>query len=211
LLGFGIALVDYNNDGYLDLVTANGHVNDMRPRFPYAMPVLLMAGTSAGRLVDVTRQGGPALQVPRVGRALAAGDLDNDGRSDLVLVAQDGPVALLMNETAAGHFVTIRLEGTRSNRDAVGATVTLTSGGRRRVAQRVGGGSFQSAGDPRIHFGVGAARRVETVEVRWPSGSVDRFKDLASDTGYLLREGESKARPLRGFLTGTELSITSSN
>jgi tetratricopeptide (TPR) repeat protein len=206
LLGFGIALVDYNNDGYLDLVTANGHVNDMRPRFPYAMPVLLMAGTSTGRLVDVTRQGGPALQIPRVGRALAAGDLDNDGRSDLVLVAQDGPVALLQNETASGHFVTFRLEGTRSNRDAVGAKVTVTSGGRRQVAQRVGGGSFQSASDPRIHFGVGAARRVETVEVRWPSGSVDRFTDLAIDAAYLLREGASEARPLPGFSAGMGVS-----
>src|SRR5262249_42531792 len=82
LLGFGIALLDFNNDGHLDVVTANGHVNDARPRFPYAMPALLLAGTSSGRLVDVTRTAGPALQLPRVGRGLAQGDLDNDGRAD---------------------------------------------------------------------------------------------------------------------------------
>jgi tetratricopeptide (TPR) repeat protein len=199
LLGFGIALFDFNNDGILDLVTANGHVNDARPRFPYAMPALLMAGTSSGRLVDVTRQSGSALELPRVGRGLAQGDLDNDGRGDLVIVAQDGPVALLHNQTAAGHFVTLRLEGTRSNRDGVGAKVTVTAGMRRQVAQRVGGGSFQSASDPRLHFGIGAAPAVEAVEVHWPSGQTDRYANLACDAGYLLREGESRPLPLPGF------------
>jgi hypothetical protein len=95
--------------------------------------------------------------------------------------------------------VTIRLEGTKSNRDGVGAQLTMAAGGRRQVAQRRGGGSYQSANDPRIHFGLGDAARVELVEVRWPSGQVDRNLDLAVGTGYLLREGEAKPRRLAGF------------
>ena len=95
--------------------------------------------------------------------------------------------------------MTLRLEGTASNRDGVGAGVTVDAGGRRQVAQRLGGGSYQSAGDPRLHFGLGGATRVEAVEVRWPSGRVDRYAGLAADTGYHLREGDPEAKPLKGW------------
>ena len=91
------------------------------------------------------------------------------------------------------------LEGTASNRDGVGARVVVVAGSKRRVAQRIGGGSYLSAGDPRLHFGLGDARRIESLEVHWPSGRVDRFLDLPADTGYLLREGETKVRALRGW------------
>ena len=143
---------------------------------------------------------GNAGRCRRVGRGLAAGDLDNDGRPDAVILAQDEPLAYFHNKTEqAGRFVTIRLEGTKSNRDGVGAKVTVTAGGRRQVAWRIGGGSYQSANDPRLHFGLGNASRVEVVEVRWPSGRVDRHQDLPAGTGYLLREGEAKSKPLDGF------------
>ena len=203
MLGFGTALVDVNNDGRLDLATANGQVNDIRPIFPYAMPAQLLLGTPSGRLIDVSDRAGPVWSMPRVGRGLAAGDLDNDGRVDLVIVAQDGPLALFHNRSggdrAPGHFVTFGLEGTASNRDAVGAKVVVRAGGRRQVAQRVGGGSYQSANDPRLHFGLDKIGRIDEVEVRWPSGRVDHHRDLAADTGYLIREGETLPRPLKGF------------
>jgi hypothetical protein len=205
MLGFGTALVDVNNDGRLDLATANGQVNDIRPIFPYEMPAQLLLGTAWGRLIDVSDRAGTVWSVPRIGRGLAAGDLDNDGRVDLVIVAQDGPLALFHNRSggrrAAGHFVTLALEGTASNRDAVGARVVVRAGGRRQVAQRIGGGSYQSANDPRLHFGLDKIGRIDEVEVRWPSGRVDHHRDLAADTGYLLREGESLPRPLKGFRT----------
>ena len=205
MLGFGTALVDVNNDGRLDLATANGQVNDIRPIFPYAMPASFLLGTASGRLIDVSDRAGPVWSVPRIGRGLAAGDLDNDGRIDLVIVAQDGPLALFHNRTggdrAGGHFVTFALEGTASNRDAVGARVVVRAGGRRQGAQRVGGGSYQSANDPRLHFGLDKIGRIDEVEVRWPSGRVDHHRDLAADTGYLLREGETLPRPLKGFHT----------
>ena len=97
-------------------------------------------------------------------RGLAAGDLDNDGRTDVVVVSQNEPVAFLHNQTDGGHSLTLRLEGTTSNRDAVGAIVSVHCEGRVRIAPRLGGGSFQSAGDPRLHFGLGAARQADRVE-----------------------------------------------
>ncbi len=198
-LGFGIAFLDFNNDARLDLATANGHVDDFRPETPYAMPAQLFAGGDGGRLADVTDRAGPAFQAERVGRALAVGDLDNDGRQDMLIVALDGPLAYFRNRTGGGHSVTFRLEGTAANRDAVGARVAVIARGRRRTAWRLGGGSYQSSSDPRLHFGLGEADRVESVEVAWPSGRVDRFDGLPADSAYTLREGDDTPRPLPGY------------
>jgi hypothetical protein len=134
-----------------------------------------------------------------LGRGLAAGDLDNDGRVDALVVVHNEPLVFLHNQTQSGHFVTMALEGTVSNRDGVGARVVVVTGSERRVAQRIGGGSYQSAGDPRLHFGLGDARRIELLEVHWPSGRVDRYRDLPADTGYRLREGDAAVRPLPGW------------
>ena len=198
-LGFGIAFLDANNDGRLDLVQANGHVDDFRPETPYAMPLQLFLGGTDGRLTDVGDRAGPPFRTERLGRALAVGDLDNDGRLDLLIGCLDAPLMYAHNRTEGGHHLTLRLEGTASNRDAVGARVSVTAGGRARVAWRLGGGSYQAAGDPRLHFGLGDADRVESIEVRWPSGRVDRLGPVAADAGYLVREGARQAEPLRGF------------
>ncbi len=201
MLGFGTAFLDANNDGWLDLITANGHVHDGRPQFPWKMPVQLYLNDGRGRVMDVTRQAGPPFQIPRMGRGLAAGDLDNDGRIDVVIVSQNEPVALFHNQTVPGRFLTLRLEGTTSNRDAVGAVVTVHSNGRARVVPRLGGGSYQSAGDPRLHFGLGTASQADRVDVRWPSGRVDRCGPLDADAAYLIREGDPTLRPLTGWRT----------
>ncbi len=202
LLGFGITFLDVDNDGGLDLATANGHIHDLRPKIPHAMPSQLLMSDANGRLTDVTEQAGTPWTVPRIGRGLARADLDNDGRIDLLLVAQNTPMAYFHNQTGStGHFLTVRLEGTRSNRDAIGARVTVTAGGRRQTGWRTGGGSYASAEDPRLHFGLGQPRTIEAIEVRWPSGRVDRFRDLPADTGYLIREAEPSPRPLAGFAT----------
>ena len=198
LLGFGIAAFDANNDGLLDLATANGHVNDDRPDYPYAMPASLLIAGRDGRLTDVSPSNGDSWAVPRVARGLAVGDLDNDGRVDALIVSQQSPLVYLHNQTASGHSVTLLLEGTRSNRDAIGAVVTITAGGRRRRAWRYGGGSYQSASDPRIHFGLDGDS-IEEIEVRWPSGRVDRFEHLEVDRFYRLREGDATPTLLRGF------------
>jgi tetratricopeptide (TPR) repeat protein len=197
MLGFGVALIDVNDDGRLDLLTANGHIHDGRPQFPCTMPAQVLVGGAGGRLRDVSGRAGAPFQAPHLGRGLAAGDLDNDGRVNALVLAQNEPLVYLHNRTERGHSVTVRLEGRASNRDGVGARVAVTAGGRTRVAQRCRGGSYQSAGDPRLHFGLGDARRVDRVEVRWPSGRVDRYEDLAADMGYHVREGDTNARPLK--------------
>ena len=199
LLGFGIVAFDADDDGWLDLATANGHVNDLRPHFPYFMPAQLLQGLGDGRVHDVSAASGPCWAVQRMGRGLAAGDLDNDGRLDLLLVSHNQPAAYFHNVTEAhGHTLTLQLEGRGRNRDAVGARVVVTAGGKRFVADRFGGGSYLSAGDQRLHFGLGNADGA-VVEVSWPSGRTERFGELTTDTGYLLREGADRPLPLPGF------------
>jgi hypothetical protein len=121
----------------------------------------------------------------------------------MLLLAQDTPLAYFHNKSRAGHFLSLRLEGEPANRDAIGARVAVVAGGRRRLAWRYGGGSYQSSSDPRLHFGLGNANRAECVEVAWPSGRVDRFGPLTADTGYLVREGRGDPVPLTGFAPRT--------
>jgi hypothetical protein len=200
LLGFGISFLDANNDGWLDMISANGHVNDQSPAFPWKMPTQLILGGPDGRLNEPPAGAGDPFAPLHLGRGLAVGDLDNDGRIDAVVQSQNEPLAYLHNETAGGgHWVTLQLEGVRSNRDAVGSRVMLLAGGRQRVAQRIGGGSYQSAIEPRIHVGLGDADRIEHLEVRWPAGLVESYTGLAVDRAYLLREGTKAAKPLNGW------------
>ena len=198
VLGFGASFLDADDDGRLDLVTANGHVNDYRPSIPYAMPAQLYLGLGDGRLVESSSKAGDCWKIPRIGRGLAVGDLDDDGRQDVLILAQASPVAYFRNlgTVDKSRSITLQLEGTRSNRDGVGARVTLTASGKSQVAQRSGGGSFLSASDPRVHFGLGT-EETGTIEVRWPSGQVDRHEKLRAGARYRLIEGDAQARPIR--------------
>ena len=201
LLGFGIQALDVDNDGHLDLLTANGHIHDGRPQYPWKMPAQLLAGGPGGQLTDVSEKAGPPFSELHIGRGLAAADLDNDGRVDALLVAQDEPLVYLHNQTPEiARSLTLRLEGLPpgSNRDAVGAVVTIEAGGRRQTAWRIGGGSYLSAADPRVRFGLAGARQVEHVEVRWPSGRRSSYANLAPG-GYHLRENSTQLTPLPGF------------
>jgi tetratricopeptide (TPR) repeat protein len=199
LLGFGVELFDANNDGYLDLASVNGHVNDLRPNYPYWMPSQLLLGGASGYLTDVTDRAGAPWQLPRMGRGLAVGDLDNDGRQDALILSHNQPLACLHNRSKCGRFLTLELMDRTGNRDCAGTKVSILADGRRRVGWRIAGGSYQSASDPRLHFGLGSTERIEAIEITWPSGRIDRYRDLRVDRGYLLREGEDSPRPLAGF------------
>jgi hypothetical protein len=191
LLGFGVVFLDFNNDGYLDLASANGHVDDFRPHFPYEMRAQLLAGSASGRLDDISDRAGAPWKRVYMGRGLAAGDLNHDGRTDLALLAHNRPLVYMENRSEAGHFLDVILEGTASNRDAVGARVAVWAGGMRQVAVRFGGGSYQSASDRTLHIGLGTMDRIDVMEVRWPSGRTDRFEGLRADACYWVSEGRS--------------------
>jgi hypothetical protein len=200
VLGFGLAALDANNDGWPDLVQANGHVSDLRPTLPYHMPAQLFLNLGQGQLTDVSDRAGTPWKIPRLARGLAVGDIDNDGSTDLVIVSENAPLALLRNQPSSEHhFLTLLLEGARSNRDAVGARVSVTASGKTQMATRFGGGSYLSASDHRVHFGLGPALKADRIEVTWPSGRKNAYLGLAADNAYHLREGDPAPKPLPGF------------
>lgn len=199
MVGWGMACNDFNLDGWPDLVMANGHLDEPRDGSAYSMPTQLFLGRREAPFVAAGAEAGPALGLPRVSRALVAADLDNDGRVDIVIGSHDHPLAYLRNETdAAGSFLTLALEGRRSNRDGVGARVTVSTGGAQWVGQRMGGGSYQSSGDARLHFGLGGEAKARVV-VEWPSGQVDTHENLATNRAYTLVEGQPDARAIDTF------------
>jgi tetratricopeptide (TPR) repeat protein len=194
--GFGTVAFDADNDGRLDLFVANGHTDD-QPWFntPMALTAQLFLGREQGRFELAGSEVSPYFSRPVVGRGVAAGDLDNDGRVDLVVVHRDAPAVLLRNCTRSGHYLGLRLRGTRSGRSAIGACVTCRAGGRTWVRWLTSGTSYLSSNDPRLWFGFGAAEKLDSLEVRWPSGTVQSWPDVAADAVLDLREGEN---PVRG-------------
>ena len=193
LLGFGIAINDFDNDGFPDMLTANGHVNDGRPKYPWKMPAQLLRGRPNGKPRNASDTAGPPFQAEHLGRGLATGDLDNDGRIDAVIVAQEEPLVVLSNTTKldGNRFATFKLVGTAT----IGTKITVQAKGRTWRQQQFGGGSYLSASDGRIHFGVGPVERLESVEVRWPSGKVDRYENVETNRAYRVVEGAKELEP----------------
>lgn len=190
VLGFGLGLADFDADGRLDLLQANGHVLDRaRLGTPFAMRPLVLRNDGA-RLTDVSTAAGPWFSRPILGRGVAVGDLDGDGLLDAVVNALDAPAAVLRNISPGGNTVTIELVGKApSPRSAIGARVVATVAGRTLVRDLVGGGGYLSASTRLISFGLGAARRVDRLQVSWPSGRVETWTGLRAGSTIRLEEG----------------------
>jgi hypothetical protein len=192
-VGFGAVFLDFDSDSLLDVAFANGHMLDNPAQFragaSHAQRKLLFRNIGSRRFSDVTRNAGPGFALEKVGRGLVAGDIDNDGDLDL-LVTNNGQTAdLLRNDEPGGHALVVRLIGTKSNRDGIGARLRLTAAGRTQVREVKAGSSYLGQNDVRQHFGLGEGARAERLEVTWPSGRVDVVQDLPADHIVSVREG----------------------
>lgn len=184
--GWGIQFLDYDNDGYKDLLVTQGHDLDTvelnYPQLRYKEPMLLARNSGDGKFVDVSAESGAVFKQRWVGRGMAVGDLDNDGRVDAVVSTNGGPAHILHNETAtANHWLTLLLVGHKSNRDAIGAEIKVTTSKGDQYWTVSTSGSYLSANDKRAHFGLGADGAAKSVEIRWPSGIRQTLNNVSAD------------------------------
>jgi hypothetical protein len=200
LSGWGLKYFDYDNDGLVDLILANGHPDDMIAEYSLQVkwkePLLLFHQEPDGKLHNVSGQAGEAFSGWYNARGLAVGDYDNDGALDVLVCVNGGAPLLLRNNAAkANHWLGLKLEGVKANRDAVGARVTWTAGGKTFHYMKNGGGSYLSSHDPRVVLGIGAAERIDSVEIRWPGPSiqVDRLTNPPLDRYVRVVEGKGIA------------------
>ena len=184
--GWGVQFLDYDNDGFKDLLISQGHDLDTvelnYPQLRYKEPMLLAHNTGKGTFADVSKESGIVFKQPWVGRGLAVGDLDNDGRLDAVVSTNGGPAHILHNETVtSNHWLILNLIGHKSNRDGIGAEikVTTTHGSQYRTVSTAG--SYLSSNDKRAHFGLGSDAVASSIEIRWPSGMVQKLINIHAD------------------------------
>jgi hypothetical protein len=197
-LGWGAGFVDLDNDGWLDVFLTNGHVypevHKLAGEAAYRQRKVVYLNLRDGRFEDVTERLGPPATTPRAGRGTAFGDLDNDGDVDAVVNnVHDTPDAFRLEARNENHWLLVKLVGTKSNRSAIGARLKLAAGGATQWQEVRGGGSYNSQNDLRVHFGLGAAAKVERLEVRWPNGLVEAWRDLPADRIHTLTEGTGRA------------------
>jgi len=193
VLGFGTQSRDYDNDGWLDLATLNGHVYDATEQgIPFRMESQLFRGARDGFTVEPSATAGDYWQREQLGRALATWDWNRDGRMDLVANHLDQPVAVLQNNSEAMNWVQLELIGTVSERDAIGAIVTVNTGSQSWTAHRSAGDGYMVSNEAVLHFGIGEAVSPCKIEVRWPSGKKQSFDEVTANHRYLLIEGATE-------------------
>jgi hypothetical protein len=198
-LGWGTMFLDFDNDGWPDVVLVNGHVYPEVDKFHlgsgYLEPRLLYHNNGDGTFTEVSAAG-PGIAAVSSARGLAVGDLRNDGNLAIVISNMNAAPSLLVNDVrSSNHWVAFKTVGTRSNRDGIGAKITVSAGGRKRVDEVRSGSSYISQSDLRAHFGLGSVNKIDFVEVRWPSGTIERFGDMSVDAVHVLNEGTGTPNP----------------
>ena len=197
-LGWGTMFFDFDNDSWPDLILVNGHVYPEVDTFhlgsQYKQSRLLYHNNGNGTFTDITSGAGEGITTPSSSRGMAVGDLWNDGQISVVINDMNAPPSLLVNSVNSGnHWAEFHMIGKESNRDGIGAKITVRSGKRVLVDEVRSGSSYNSQNDLRVHFGLGCCNPVESVEIRWPSGLVETFANLSRDTIHTLTEGSGKA------------------
>ena len=192
--GVTMKFLDYDNDGWTDICQANGAMLDnihlYHTEVTYKEPLLMFRNQGRGKFEKVSEQLGPDFMRPVAGRGLAVADFDNDGDLDLIVNNRGDHPKLLRNDGGnANHWLEVFLLGTKSNRDGIGSTLKLTSEGFTQMKQSQGGMGYMSASDPRIHFGLGQRRSIQSLDVAWPSGTVDKLTNVSVDQIITVKEG----------------------
>ena len=201
-LGWGVAFLDLDLDGWQDLFLVNGHVypevDQVKTEAGYKQRKVVYRNRGDGRFDDVTEQLGPPVTVPKAGRGAAFADLDNDGDLDIVVNnVHDAPELYRLDQRQPRNWALLRLVGVQSNRSAIGARVTLTAGGGTQVSEVRGGGSYYSQNDLRLHFGLAAAKTIDRVEVRWPNGNIEVWTGVEPNRIVTLTEGSGRSVPAK--------------
>jgi hypothetical protein len=195
-LGFGCFFFDYDNDGWQDIFVADGHIEDqiehVQKRVSYAEPPHLFRNLGSGKFTEVTAQMGTIFAAPKVARAAAYADINNEGVLDILLTTNAGPAYLFHNEGGTNHSLRIKLAGTKSNRDGIGAVVYVTSGNSRDKQWKMlrSGSSYLAQSELVLTFGLGREAKAESIEIQWPSGQVDRFSDVNAGQTITVQEGK---------------------
>ncbi|MEW6750448.1 MAG: CRTAC1 family protein [Candidatus Latescibacterota bacterium] len=197
-VSWGTGFHDFDNDGDLDLFVANGHVYPIIDQYDvgtsYAQRSLVLQNDGTGHFTEIGERLGPDMAVRKVSRGAAFGDIDNDGDVDVAVLNVDDTPTLLRNDGGnRGHWLEVTTVGTQSNRDGIGARLRLRAGGRTQVRDVLGSYSFLSTSQLRVHFGLGEAQWVESLQIRWPSGSVQELRDLAADQWLVVWEADGIA------------------
>jgi hypothetical protein len=201
-LGWGALFLDYDNDTWPDILTVNGHlsaeIDSAGSDSRYKQRKLLYHNLGNGHFEDVSTRSGPAFSALHSSRGAAAADILNDGRLSVAVNELHEPPSLLMTESrSAGHWIGIRTVGTRSNRDGIGARVAVRSGSVWQMDEVRSGGSYLSQNDLRLHFGLGSSGEIDELTVKWPSGSVDRLRNIPADQQIIVTEGDASWRRAR--------------
>ena len=197
-LGWGTMFFDFDNDGWPDLLVVNGHVypevDKQHLGSNFQEPKILYRNNANGTFTDISAQAGAGITTSTSARGLAIGDLWNNGQLSAVISNMNAHPSLLVNQIKSpNHWIAFRTVGTKSNRDGIGARLTVKAGGRLRMDEVRSGSSYSSSSDMRVHFGLGETTKIDFVEVRWPSGLLERFEGLSVDSIHELKEGTGAA------------------